>query len=168
MQKQIRFNELIDDVYKLVVSFLRKQVTYYNEDLVQDLVLKIYERFDKYDSSKASFPTFVYMNCKNYYIMYLRSKKEFYSLDQELDESDNVTMVDTVLDEDDLPLVKLLNNERKEYVSYIYKNVCSPLLKDYLNGMSQPELAKKYNMWQPNVSRSIKNELKKLRETYGE
>lgn len=160
--------ELIVETYKLVTSFLRKHTKYYDEDLLQELVIKIYQRYDKFDPNKASFPTFVYMNCKNYYLMHLKAKKDFHSLDEVLDTSEGTTLMDIILDAQPTILESIIQEEKEAYVKYIYDNICSPMLQDYFKGIKQKDLAVKYGLFQGNVSRSIKNELTKLKETYGE
>ena len=47
------------------------------EDLVSDVFVKIVENFDKYDSEKASYSTWVFTITRNTVISYFRQAREF-------------------------------------------------------------------------------------------
>lgn len=140
----------IEELYKLVTSFCEKW-NLSSEDIVQELVWRIYQRLDKFDETKGKFSTFVFMNCKHYYLMYKYKDHNVESLDE------NSYVLDTVAD-----------NNADWYISYLYKEVCSPMLRDYLKGFKQKDIAKKYGLVYCTCNQIINRELTKLKETYGE
>lgn len=139
----------VEELYKLVTKFCENW-NIRDEDILQDLVWTIWQKIDKYDETKGAFSTFVFINCKYIYLTNKLKKKDTISLDQEEG------------------LIEVIpNNESNWYISYIYENVCSPLLRDYLQGYKQKDLAKKYGLVYCTCSWKIRNELQQLKETYG-
>lgn len=160
----------VEELYKLVISFLKKWKAY-SEDLTQELVYTIYNRLDKYDPTKAEFSSFVWMNCRNYYLM-SKTKKSIPTLSLDfgltLKEEEDTTAMDLIIDTSETPLEQRLREEREAYVSYIYNNICSPELKDWLNGMTKKAIAEKYGISHSWCQQKIVKELQMLKETYGE
>ena len=123
----------------------------------------VHSRMDKFDSQKANFSTFVFMNCKNYYLMSI-GKKEHPTVSYDDVEYEFGEFIDT----SNTPSENVLEQERNNLVSFIYNNVCSDYLKDYLKGIKQKDIAKKYNIPYSTLNQIISRELVKLKETYGE
>lgn len=154
--------ERVKEIYKLVTTFC-KRWNIFSEDVIQDLVMAVHSRLDKFDSQKANFTTFVFMNCKNYYLMSI-AKKEHYTVSYDDVENEFGEFIDT----SNTPSENVLEQERNNLVSFIYNNVCSDHLKDYLQGIKQKDIAKKYNIPYSTLNQIISRELVKLKETYGE
>lgn len=140
------------------------------EDLLQTMLLEVYEKLPKYESEKSRLSTFVYVIVKNKYLYDLRKSKtskrksnlECISLDEEIDSLDNraTTLKDIIPDSrdyiqnlEDKLIIKdclhLLNKEAKLYL---------------IDELNQKEIAEKVNSSQANVSRRIKKSLNEMRK----
>ncbi len=154
---------IVNEIYKLVKSFCKKW-NIYDEDIVQDLVIDVYYKLDKYKKDKSKFSTFVYMVCKTSYLMKQR-KKKLITVSLDLPVDDEIYMYDMAEDDSENALDEILKKDNIVY--YIYNNICSPQLKDYLNGMKQKDIAKKYNIPCSTLNQRLSKEIKMLKETYG-
>ena len=154
-------NQKIILLYKLVKSFCRKW-NIYDTEIVQDLVWNIYSKLDKFDSTKGKFSTFVYFNCKHYYLQ-MKSKKKHIVSFEELSSGDK-EFVDSIQDERPTPLEKLLRDELETFLN----NNCSDITREYLEGKKQKDIAKEHGIPYPTCNQRIHRELKKLKEAYCE
>lgn len=134
----------VEVLYKLVKKFCFNW-NLYDEDLIQELILVVYEKLNKYDKNKSNLSTFVFMICKNHYLGSIYNKVEIEPLD-----------IDQILD-----------NQVNSYIRYVYQEVCSPMLKDYLMGYKQKDIAIKYNIPYSTCNQRIQKELKSIKEAYG-
>ena len=121
------------------------------EDLISELTCYAYSKLHNYNSEKSKFSTYIFMlfeTCANYLI---RNNKKKYLTTTSLDEKvyrDN-TLDDFVGVNDEIDLIEK-----------------SDILTLWLEGKTQEEIGKLYNLSQSYISRLIKNELNYIREMY--
>lgn len=153
----------VEDIYKIVARWCL-QHNCYDEETIQDLTWRTWCKVkEQYDETKSKLSTYCMHVCKNFYLMDLRKKKlNTVSLDAALNENSNLTLYDTI-GEEDSPLAKIIEVEQQETLHRLYEN-CSYELKQWLNGKTQYEIAKEVGVTQSIVSRRIKKELEKLRK----
>ena len=72
--KQDVFDEIWEQYYKRLFFFIRQMVGEYAEDLLQEIMLKVYQNMEKYNPI-YSFNTWVYTVARNHCITYLEKKK---------------------------------------------------------------------------------------------
>lgn len=127
VQKDVR-----EDVYKeyqpKVMGYLRSHLTdyYLAEDLCADVFVKIFKKFDEYDSSKASISTWIFTVTKNTLIDYYRTNHISDELtDVYADENDNMETVynNETLNELAEALKKLGERERKLIIMRYYNDM---------------------------------------------
>lgn len=78
--------------YQKVKSYIRGKVSNAQdvEDLASDVFLKVYEKLDRFDDSKASLSTWIYTITRNTVIDHYRTQKKFTTLDESYPAEDNV------------------------------------------------------------------------------
>ena len=152
----------VQDVYNVIGKFCLSY-DIYSDEMVQDLMSKVWPKLEKhYDENKGKLSTYVYKCCKNFYLMDKRKHKPIiYSLNEECEE--NIEVIDTLESDYPDPLEELIIEERRQQIDDIYNN-CSDLLRSYLDGKTQCELAEEYGISQAHVSRKIKKELEQIRK----
>lgn len=162
--------ELAREVYKLVSNFCNKW-NIHDDEVTQDLVYKTWLRMEHFDESKGTLGTFVFLNCRNFYLQSLQAKKIFtISYDEAitLEDNDQVYLSEVFMDDFPTPLEKVILEEKNEFLRWIIDNKCSDVMKLYLEGYTKNEIAKMKGCSQPNISARIISETRKLREAYGE
>lgn len=137
-------DDLVIELYKLVKKFCFNW-NLYDEDLIQELVLAVYENLERYDKTKSSLSTFTFMVCKSHYLSSKYGQVEIEFLDEDV-----------------------VDKQEGNYIKYIYQEVCSPMLRDYLMGFKQKDIAIKYNIPYSTCNQRIQRELQMIKEAYGE
>ena len=157
-------NDFLTSVYSLVRKYLHKY-KYYNEDLVQDCVFRIFSQHEKFNSEKSKFTTWCCKVCENVILMDIRYKNAKKRQNEYFNESLNLIVKCEGKDIEFLDLIpdEIKDVEKKLLLEYIYDNLLSDLVKEYLNGVNQFELSKKYNVTQSMISRRIKKELNDIK-----
>lgn len=159
--------EVIEQIYSLIRKFLH-QKRIYNEDNLQDCALRVVSKLHTFDDSKALFSTWVYKVCNSIIMMNYRkenakkrkAQKFLLSLDSEYEDIDGkgILFSETLGSNYE-------DTERKKLIKEIYDNCISDLLKSWLDGYTQEELAKKYGVTQTQIHRRLKKEIKEIKET---
>ena len=114
-----------------VFGFVRSKI--YNqtevEDIVQTVFLKVYSNLDKYDETKASLSTWIYIITRNTVYDYLKDKRDHPVLEliENTEESEEKTD-DSILNQEALEelacaLQKLPQNQRDIIILIYYKNL---------------------------------------------
>ncbi|MDT8336521.1 MAG: RNA polymerase sigma factor [Candidatus Izemoplasmatales bacterium] len=72
------YAKIMDKYHNELFKYVYNMVNNYNEteDLLQEIFFKLYKHLKKFDSSKASFRTWMYRVSKNYVLNYLKSSKK--------------------------------------------------------------------------------------------
>ena len=88
------FEKIYIEYYPKILSYIGKRVNAYQdaEDLVQEILAACYSHFDRYDSSKASVGTWIYVIMSNRLKNYYRSKKGITVL--------NIEQMDSMIEDD--------------------------------------------------------------------
>lgn len=144
--------EQVNELYQLARAFCIKKHIWFDDDLIQDLVLHLYTRYDKYDKSKGSFSTFAFMCFKNYlYDKRLKNNPEI------LVDSEDEVFVDSYQD----TCEKLIF---EEILGVIQED---RIMMDWLSGMSAEEIARKENKHRTTISRHINKRIEEMRDYIG-
>lgn len=124
-QKEAIYRDYHDKVYGYVISKVcNVQIA---EDLTSDIFLKIYEKIDTFDESKASVSTWIYTVTRNTMTDYYRTRKVHEEVAEEIpDESSpieeeicNAEMLDVLVE----ALKTLEERERDIIILRYYKNM---------------------------------------------
>ena len=59
-------DEQVNEMYRLAKVFCIKKHIWFDDDTIQDLVMHLWNKYDKYNPEKGSFSTFAFMCFKNY------------------------------------------------------------------------------------------------------
>ena len=76
--------KLYRDYHGKILSYLRSKLTNYHlaEDLAEDVFVKVYEKIDTFDDTKASISTWIYTIARNTLIDYFRTMKPSEEIDE--------------------------------------------------------------------------------------
>lgn len=94
--KERIYTDYYDKVYRLIVGKICNP--HQAEDITQDVFVKVYEKLDTFDESKASISTWIYRIAQNTLIDYYRTRKVHCELPEDLPE-DNYIEDDVINDE---------------------------------------------------------------------
>ncbi len=120
--------ELYQKFYSKVLSYINGKVNNYTlaEDLCSDVFLKVYEKLDTFDESKASLSTWIFTITRNTLTDYFRTRKVYGEIPETLaeeesfeDEICNEGMLDTLAD----ALEKLDERERDIIILHYYSGM---------------------------------------------
>lgn len=111
--------------------------TYLAEDLCSDVLMKVYDKYDSFDESKASLSTWIYTIARNTLIDYYRGRKVFEEVPEDVDSESDIegdVCNGEMLEELAQALEKLEERERDIVIWRYYK------------GMTLREIAFKMNI----------------------
>lgn len=119
--------EIYEQFHFKILRYINSQVNDYNlaEDLCSDVFLKVYEKLDTYNKSKAQFSTWIFTITRNRLIDYYRTRKQTIEIPETLaiEPEDEQLFTPEQLTN----LAKALNelDERKKYliVAHYYENI---------------------------------------------
>ena len=143
--------EQVKEIYELARAYCIKKHIWFTDDLIQELVLHLYNKYDKYDESKGSFSTFAFMCFKNYLYDHKQEKSPEILVDCE-----NECFVSNYED----CYKKLILDEILTVISK------DEIMMDWLNGYTYEEIAKKQGTHRTTISRYISKRLDELKEEY--
>lgn len=120
--------EIFNDYHKKIENYVWSKVNdkYLAEDLTSVIFLKIYEKMDTFDETKASVSTWIYTIANNTVIDYFRTRKVYEEVPEEI--SDLSEIDEEVLREEQLQeladaLKKIPERERDMLVMKYYHNL---------------------------------------------
>ena len=168
-------------IYKKKISlFILNKYGYCNEreDDVSDILIKIFENLNKYDSEKGKFDTWVNMISKNYMIDKSKKKKPLYvSFTSSTFNSDDISNEDNEIsnmfdmtepESNDLSPYESL--ETTDALDFISKKIGIENFKilsmKYKDGYSYNEIAKKFKSNESKISNKINNSKTKIKGGY--
>lgn len=164
-QKEIEFEKYYTKYYPQVRGYILKKV--FNEenaeDLAMDVFYSVWDKFDTFDESKASFQTWLYVIVSNKLKNYYRDRKETVELDDTLavtdDQADEVVEAIHMqyLRDHLAAAMKGLNDVQREIV------ICK-----YFKDMNSNEIAEQTGMSAGNVRIQLKRALDKIRVYFDE
>ena len=91
--KEDIYREYYKKVFGLIIS--KTNNSYLAEDLAADVFVKVYEKLDTFDETKASLSTWIYTITKNKLTDYYRSRKVFEEIPEDM--ADDSSVEDDVL-----------------------------------------------------------------------
>lgn len=145
-------DERVSELYKLAKSFCIKQHILFDDDLIQELVIFVYEKYGKYDENRGHFSTFAYMCFRNYlYDKYRKSNNA-----EILVNNEDFAFIDRYTD----PIQKIIIDEVLRVISD------DEVMLDWLAGLSMEEIAIKYSKHRTTISRYINKKIEELKNTY--
>lgn len=174
MTKEELFNKNTNIAYKICQSY---RVNYPNEfeDIKQVALLGLWKACLNYDENRGAISTYAYPIVKNHINIYVRGLRKhqnrYISFSEPI--TDNLTVEDIIASEIDyeedivdrayvaevtkkIPVV--FTDEREQFI-----------FKEYINGYTQAQTAKKMNLSQPQISRlqkRVKSKIYKLGGAY--
>lgn len=89
---QERKTELYEAYHKRVLSYLYGKVMdrHLAEDLCADVFVKVYEKLDSFDETRASFSTWIYTITRNTLTDYFRTRRVFSEIPEDLPEDSDI------------------------------------------------------------------------------
>lgn len=169
----MKLEETINDLVKIVETFCYRNQAYVNcfdsfEDMVSECLLRCITYFNTYDENRGALSTWAFLECRaicNYHFKKLKRRnwlnKQERSLDDKVTE-DGATKLDILGETLDIDS-KLKQLDDKKLIKILQENFCQEL-KDYLNGHSLDEQAKRYNVTPSEISRRICVNRRKLKK----
>lgn len=127
MPEAIDIKEQIYIEYKRkITGYIRSRISnpQETEDLVSCVFLKIYQKLDSFDGTKASLSTWLYTITRNTVTDYFRTKKVEYEYNDEIFcnmESDGESLNDSVLEDLSVAL-EMLNERERDLIILRYYN----------------------------------------------
>ncbi|WP_086933551.1 sigma-70 family RNA polymerase sigma factor [Agarilytica rhodophyticola] len=159
------FAELFQHFAPLIKGFCQSNITYLSseaaDELVQEVMFKVWQKSANFDSSKASASTWIFTITRNARIDYLRKNSKHQLLSQPLE-------TDDIWDEaaDNQPFIYLQQNrQQQEIVSFLEslpKEQRSCIRKVYMEGKSHTEIADELKLPLGTVKSRVRLGLKKL------
>ena len=127
MDKNIQ-EEIFREYHDKLQWFIFEKVNdqYLAEDLCSDVLMKVYEKYDTFDSSKASLSTWIYTIARNKLIDYYRGRKVFEEVPEEISTDSDIeaeTCNEESLDELADALEQLDERERDIVILRYYKGI---------------------------------------------
>lgn len=159
------FAELFAHFAPLIKGFCQSNISYLAaeaaEELVQEVMFKIWQKSVDFDPSRASASTWIFTITRNARIDYLRKNSKHTSMTQTLDTED-------IWDEDadNQPYVFLQKsreqNEVSGYLNSLPQEQSRCITKVYMEGKSHSEIAEELNLPLGTVKSRVRLGLKKL------
>lgn len=126
------------DYYKKVFGFIFGKTSNHTlaEDLTSEVFLKVYEKLDSFDDTKASLSTWIYTITRNKLTDYFRSRRVMEEIPETLD--DGSSLEDDVCDKEELEtladaLEKLDERERDIIILHYYSGKTLKEIADALD-----------------------------------
>lgn len=149
--------EIYEQYYKKVLSYMRGKVgdTYLAEDLCADVFVKVYEKYDTFDQSKASISTWIYTIAHNLVIDQYRKTRPTEEIPEDMANNED-------------PLAEICNNEQLELLAQALKKLDERerhiIIQRYYNNESLKDICQEMNISYSYVKILHNNALKKMRE----
>lgn len=162
--EKISFDCLFTDYYVYIYRIILYKIgnSYDAEDLTSNVFLKAYNAFDRYDPTKASAKTWLYVIAQNVLKNYYRDRKVNASVEEysnTLSETDrDITYEAVLLQESRDILAKALNalSDRERLI----------IIHKYFNDKSSEEIAQELKISSGNVRIIVSRALKKLKDIF--
>jgi RNA polymerase sigma-70 factor (ECF subfamily) len=162
-QEKPLFDDVLNEYYKYILKFVAKQVNNIEDakDLTQDIFMKAYNNYSRYDANKAAVKTWLFAIANNHVINFWKSsylnRKSTIDLDTiQLKSSEDI--LETVIQEEDVKLIlslmsKLLNKRNIKIMNLYFFSELAP-----------KDISETLQMNQKTVSNVISLSIKKIKE----
>lgn len=118
--------KIYEDYHSKVLGYVVNQINDFHmaEDLTSDIFVKVYEKIDTFDESKASLSTWIFTITRNKLIDYYRTRKVMVEVPETLtyEEDDDGILTDEALDKLAVALENINDRDRKIIVEHYYQN----------------------------------------------
>jgi len=161
---------LLEMLYPLIISTIKR---YYNkeaeyEELLQEGRLVVLEAMESFDPNKeVHFLGYVKLMLKYYYLNKYKEKR-FLSLNEKTGEDNEEEIIDLLVYEEDSALDKIIKSEGSnmllDAIFSLPQSQRDIIIDFYLERLSIPEIAKKYNITYRSVVYTKGKAIEKLRE----
>lgn len=134
-QKEAIYRDYHDKVFGYVISkVLNKENA---EDLTSEIFLKIYEKLDTFDDTKASISTWIYTVTRNTMTDYYRTRKVFDEVAEEIPDETNNSIEEEICNTEMLEILAegLKTLEERERDIIIFRYYKNESLKDIADKM---------------------------------
>lgn len=167
MNSQIKtkpeFDDVLNEYYRYILKFVSKQVNNIEDakDLTQEIFLKAYNNYKKYDDRKAVIKTWLFTIANNHIINYWKSSyiTRKYNFDYDftrLPSYDNI--LEQVIQEEDVRIILSVMNsvlkKRNIHIMNLY----------FFSELSPKEISELMDMNQKTVSNVISLSIKKIKD----
>lgn len=160
----MNFNEIIRKNRANVKSIIRKISGEDNEDLEQEVYLKVWKNSDKY-KEKGSFKSWVNTIAKNVSKDYLKSAVKKH---ETLAASEDDTVFQNIRDKKSSPELRLIKNDRQkrimDAINHLKPKFKEVIIYSEIYGYTYEECAKKFNCPVGTIKSRIYNAKKELAE----
>lgn len=157
------FDDVLNEYYKYILKFVAKQVNNIEDakDLTQDIFMKAYNNYSRYDTNKAAVKTWLFAIANNHIINFWKSayinKKSTIDLDTiQLKSSEDI--LETVIRQEDVKLIlnlmSTLLNKRNIKIMNLY----------FFSELAPRDISTILKMNQKTVSNVISLSIKKIKE----
>jgi len=162
-QEKPLFDDVLDEYYMYILKFVAKQVNNIEDakDLTQDIFIKAYNNYSRYNSKRAAVKTWLFAIANNHIINFWKSsylnRKSTINLDTiQLKSSEDI--LETIIQEEEvkvvLNLMSKLLNKRNIKIMNLY----------FFSELSPKDISEILQMNQKTVSNVISLSIKKIKE----
>lgn len=150
---------------KMVDSLVYKYPKYLQDDLKQELLMKLYKllimKRKIYETD-----SYIYISLKNCAIDFYRKERSNMHLSLNQTIQGEYEMIDFIIDDSSINHTNLLNlEELNKITNEVLTNQEKQIFEEYFYyNIKQKDLAKKYYMTQQNISKIIKKSLSKIKK----
>lgn len=153
------FHKNINLAYKIANRY-RYNYFYEMEDIKQIALCALWKAVIKYEEDKAKFSSFavaIISNDINQHLRKVKKKKDIISFSSPIRNGEDITLEDILTDDSENEFEKIENRLliRNTFSKMPLNDKDKIILKHWLDGEKQIDIAKKMNMSQANVSRYI-------------
>ena len=150
-------NKLYEDYHMKVLRYINSQVNdyYLAEDLCSDVFVKVYEKLDSFDDSKASISTWIFTITRNKLIDYYRTRKVMVEIPETLTYEEDYGDVDEEMLENLAVALKNLDERSRKLI-----------VKHYYEGQKLKDIAEELDISYPYAKILHKKALFKLKKYF--
>ncbi len=149
-----------NEIFKYVYNILGNYET--TEDLLQEIFLKTYKNLKKYNSSKASFRTWLYRIATNHTLNFLNSKdyknNHINSIYEESSLGSNGNIEEDIVKEEQInhvkKLIEKLLKPKHQEIMYLH----------YFSGLTVKEIGESTSIPEKTIYKAIKTSIEKIKK----
>lgn len=150
------YNEMFKYVYNVLGNYEN------TEDVLQELFLKTYKNLKKYDSSKATFRTWLYRITTNHTLNYLNSKNYRNNNVNSIYEEASLKASGSIEEE-------IVKEEKIDQIKRTIKKVLKPkhqqiMILHYFSGLTVKEIGETTNIPEKTIYKAIKTSIEKIKK----
>lgn len=155
----VKKEEIYKEYYKKVYGYIISKINHTQnaEDLASEVFIKVYEKYDMYDYSKASLSTWIYTITKNTLTDYYRTRKVFEIIPENLET--DFSIEDNICNAENLEILAKAIDSLDEREKTI-------IVSRYYSGKTLKEIANNLNISYAYVKVIQKNALEKLKKFF--